>query len=295
MATVVLLAAGCGSTTSPTCRTCPWGTTESVRLGATHFLAFGDSTTAGENGIDSPDDPFPDQYVPPTCGTATLQSAARTVANGQTQPAPQFFDPSASYPQQLLGLLQTSFVGESFVMENEGSPGETAASGETRLTLTCLAVDHPDVLLLLEGVNDIAGSAAAWSPTDAERDAIVGRLQSDVDAALGGGVRYVLVSTILPVANCATNPCRGADPSVRDDLQLKNAAIDQVNARIRRSLRGATVVDGNVAFRTSVVPVAALIDLDGLHPTEAGYAVLANAWMSGILSRIPSGPLRQTP
>jgi lysophospholipase L1-like esterase len=255
-----------------------------------HFMAFGDSTTAGENGIDFSGDTFPEIYIPPTCGTSSLQSAARS---------PQFFDPSASYPQQLLNLLKGRFPGESFVMENEGNPGEPAGgsppNGMLRLA-TCFTTDHPDVLLLLEGVNDIAGTYD-WAPTTVQGQTIVGYLRSDVSRAISNGVSFVFVSTILPVGNCTSfnppQPCRGADPSVPGDFVAKNAAIDQVNAIIRSGIGGATIVEGNAAFKVADPTLASLIDVDGLHPTKTGYAVLAQAWMNAVAARVPITSVRR--
>ena len=257
----------------------------SARLGAMHFLAFGDSTTAGENGIDFAGDTYPETYNPPTCGTTSLQSADRTI---------QYFDPTASYPQQLLNLLKGRFPGESFVMENEGNPGEPAGNGVPRLG-ACFATDRPDVLLLLEGVNDIAGTYG-WTPTANDAQTIFNYLKNDVASAISSGVSFIFVSTILPVANCMPfdppQPCRGAASGDSADLLNKNAAIDQVNTKIRAGIGGATIVDGNAAFKAADPTLASLIDVDGLHPTKAGYAVLAQAWMTAVASKVPITSIR---
>ena len=267
-------------------------TLTSSHLAAMHFLAFGDSTTAGENGIDFQGDPYPEIYTPPTCGTTSLTSTARSL---------QYFDPTTSYPQQLLNLLKAQFPGESFVMENEGNPGEAAVTttqaptqgGEQRLS-TCFMTDHPNVMLLLEGINDIAGAATPYQPTASEKGAIISALRADVTAAIANGVSYIFVSTILPVANCQSEPCRGADPNdPTRTLAIANASINSVNAMIRSQVGGATIVDANAAFFANDPTLATLIDVDGLHPLPMGYTVLAKTFLSGITTKVPITSVRR--
>ena len=87
-------------------------------------------------------------------------------------------------------------------------------------------------------------------------------------------------------------PCRGAESGDSADLLNKNAAIDQVNAKIRAGIGGATIVDGNAAFKAADPTLASLIDVDGLHPTKTGYAALAQAWMTGVASKVPITSVR---
>ena len=271
-------------------------TLSSSHLGALHFLAFGDSTTAGENGIDFPGDTFPEMFTPAPCGTTSLQSAGRVFDSRQAQP--QFFDPAVSYPPQLLNLLKARFTGETFSMENEGNPGEEAAAGVNRLGDCFQTGDRPDAMLLLEGINDIALSMMNYQPNLSEQQAIIDDLKKDVSNAINAGVTYIFVSTILPVGECYVGPdqpqpCRVGnvgDPSVP---ALANNSIDQVNAMIRANVGGATIVDGNAAFKAADPTFATLIEEDGLHPTPAGYAVLAQAWMNAIVSHIPVTSLRR--
>jgi lysophospholipase L1-like esterase len=273
--------------------------TSSPRLGAMSFLAYGDSTTAGENGDDPPPpgSGFSETYTPPPCGTTSLQSAARTLGAGQAHP--QYFNPAISYPQQLLNMLKGRFPGESFTMENEGDPGEESAAGVGRLKDCFHTGDHPDVMLLLEGINDIfAGTDPVtgenYTPTQKEIRNIITNLQCDVSRAISNGVSFVFVSTILPIANCAADsPCRGADPSDSSMLGRANGVIDQVNQMIRTTIGGATIVEGNAAFIAADPTLATLIEDDGLHPTPDGYRVLAQAWMNAIASHIPVTSLRR--
>jgi lysophospholipase L1-like esterase len=66
-----------------------------------------------------------------------------------------------------------------------------------------------------------------------------------------------------------------------------------VNAVIRSGIGGATIVEGNAAFKVADPTLASLIDVDGLHPTKIGYAVLAQAWMNAVAARVPITSVRR--
>jgi lysophospholipase L1-like esterase len=262
---------------------CPFNVTlKSQHLGAMRIVAFGDSITAGENG----DEPFPPgNDNPVNCEPASAAAAARAQAASQIA-LPQFIDVANAYPTKLLALLNARFVGQSIVMVNEGLRGETAYDGMFRMNPCVFTTDQPDTLLLLEGINDLG--ALNYQPTSADATRIAGYLQNDVTNALSHGVSFVFVSTVLPVQTCP-NPenCRMTDGTAG------NNAVNLLNSRIRTSIGGATIVDGNAAFLNSGASISTLIGDDGLHPTPAGYTVLANALMNAIVNKIPITSLRR--
>ena len=94
------------------------------KLQVTKFLAFGDSLTAGENGI-----------------------------NGVL-----FIDYGYEYPTILQSLLNARYTTQTSAVINRGAPGESAYEGSLRLPRE-LDASRPDALLLLEGVNDFYGLA----------------------------------------------------------------------------------------------------------------------------------------
>jgi lysophospholipase L1-like esterase len=246
-------------------------------LGAMRFVAFGDSITAGENGIPAGDP------NPVNCGPVSASAPLAT-----QRAIPEFIDVTKSYPTQLLGLLNARFVGEAFVMINEGLRGELAADGVRRLSPCVFQIDRPDVLFLLEGINDLIGFN--YDPSQSQSQGIVNDLSSDASAARSAGVSFVFVSTILPVERCPDpNNCQ-----IHDAVQ-PNHAIDQTNAIILAGIPGATIVDGNAAFRAADPSLASLISTDGLHPSSAGYKVLAQAYMDAIVSHIPITSLHRVP
>ena len=257
----------------------------SSHLSAMSFVAFGDSMTAGENSLEPPPPGYSAIYTP-TCGPATT-AAARHLA----QARPSYIDLANAYPTQLLGMLNARFAGEAFTMDNEGLPGETAQDGVSRLPCV-FPLDHPNVLLLLEGTNDLDGFN--YTPTASEEQTIVGYLRTDVLNAVEAGVPFIFVSTILPVANCspASTNCH-VGPPVNVDASVANSYINQTNAMIKAGLSGAIIVDGNAAFLATDPTLASLIEIDGLHATPAGYTVLAQTFMNGIVSHIPVTSLRR--
>jgi lysophospholipase L1-like esterase len=252
----------------------------SSHLAAMSFAAFGDSLTAGENSLEPPPPGYSANYQP-TCGPATT-AAVRHAA----QARPSYIDLANSYPTQLLAMLNSRFAGEAFTMDNEGLPGETAEDGVSRLSPCVFMTDHPNVLLLLEGTNDLDGFG--YTPTPAEEKTIVGYLKTDVANAVTAGVPFIFVSTILPVTDCSpeSSNCH-VGPSVNVDASVANANINQTNALIRASISGATIVDGNAALFAADPTLASLIEIDGLHATPAGYTVLAQAFMNAIVNHIP--------
>ena len=95
-------------------------------LGATRFMAFGDSITQGiTSGFDG-----------------ALFDAGIAV----------------SYPYQLQSLLTTSFPAQAFAVENRGVGGEEVLRVGSRFAQAMAAV-RPQGLLLLEGINDLNNGA----------------------------------------------------------------------------------------------------------------------------------------
>ena len=190
------------------------------RITRTRFLIFGDSLTAG----------------------TTSPALTRVMSAGLAQ----------SYPFKFLERLQARYTNQTFVVENEGKPAETAADGMVRLPpiLRSLA---PEIVVLLEGVNDISfleqrrvTQVAGYVNTMAH------------DARFAGA--QVIICTLPPQR---AGGLRAADP----------ATVSSYNQALRDVARGeaATLVDFANDFGD-----LSLIGADGLHPTEAGYSRMAD-------------------
>jgi lysophospholipase L1-like esterase len=208
------------------------------RLVATRFLAFGDSLTLGV-----------------IRDTPTLLLADRP----------------DSYPFELQRLLTARYQTQTPEVLNDGVGGETAARtpasqsvGRLRLPGS-LDANRPDVLLLMEGTNDLlSGESGATNALVAlEEMVIIGRAR---------GAR-VLLATIPPQ--------RAGGIRQRDRVAAMipgfNDSIRQIAAR-----QGVPLVDVYRALENRLD----LIGVDDLHPTPQGYDLIAATSFDVIRARL---------
>lgn len=227
--------------------TCAFAVTLQHRpFALTRYLAFGDSMTLGENGR-----PI-GGYIP-------------------------FVDDANAYPTFLRQFFAERVPLQQVTVVNAGVGGEKVSESEDRLKSE-IARNRPQVLLLLQGINDLNGGASPQSVVDA--------LSDHIAKAKERGVQYVLVSTLLPVApdNCGTPPprCRGRDTT--------NAIVAATNQGLRSMVpaSGAFVVDPYDEFLANR---AAYVDIDGLHLRPAGNRALATAFWNRLVQVIPAEQL----
>lgn len=211
----------------------------------TRYLAFGDSITLGENGR-------PLGLIP-------------------------VIDWANAYPTLLQRMFLERVPDQPIVVDNAGLGGERVTESGIRLREEIEEI-HPDVLLLLEGINDLNRGT---DPRD-----VVRALRDRIHDALDRGVQYIFVSTLLPVApeNCGPAPprCRGTSTT--------NEIIAATNDRIRAMVsegRGH-LVD---TFDLFMANRQTFIDVDGLHPRPEGNRALAEAFWQRIVQVIPAAQL----
>jgi lysophospholipase L1-like esterase len=202
------------------------------RIGATRFVAFGDSISDGVLGF-----------------------APRAVGDP---------GPPVGYAFKLKTLLADRYTAQTISMTDEGVPGERVNMGVARMP-GVLTRDQPEVLLLLEGVNDLNGGGDAAIPT------VKAGLTTMVRQARGRGLP-VFLATLLPQR----------PPGQR---ALAPASIPPANAEIRSiaSAEGAILVDLFAAFDGQT---GTLLGPDGLHPNDAGYSKMAEVFFEAIRDRL---------
>jgi lysophospholipase L1-like esterase len=222
----------CSTSTIPNRASCAFKITVIVppRLAYTRFVAFGDSLTAGTI---SPD-------------------AFRLLVS-----VPD------SYPFKLGNLLAARYIGQTVTVLDEGQSGEWIVDAVKGRFQAVLAADAPQVLLLLDGANDLLNLQSAAIPQ------ILDSLTMMIRTARQRGVA-VMVATFPPQD---PNGSRGAGASAVPDLNRRIAAL--------AADQGAVLVDLYSGLGGSPVGV---IGADGLHPTAEGYTRIAQLWFDAIVS-----------
>lgn len=211
--------------------------TRARRLSATRFLAFGDSITEGylrERPTSQADVLFPTLVIP-----------------------------SETYPYKLQKLLEAEYPSQTFTVINAGIGGETTAQGRARFVDT-LTSAKPDVLLLLEGYNELSTREVHDIMDDLRAMARSAQVR-DVD---------VVIATLFHVT-----PAREADrPGSNEKISALNDEIREIAAELKIG-----IVDLERAFGSP--PDPSLIGSDGLHPNPDGYTLIAEEFFDVIKRR----------
>ena len=234
------------------------------------FLAFGDSITAGVVGS---------SFLPYGVSAREVRGLLR-VSGGQSIPGilaatPQ---PLSSYPAQLQTLLAPIYSTQMVGVSNEGLPGERASEGVSRLAALLPSV-RPDVLMLLEGINDINLAVFVRPVGETSRidvAPIAASLRSMVTAAQGFGIE-VLLATLTPVG------------FPQEDTPGGREAVLDLNDEIRR-MATELGLGGAVDLHAALEGVPGIIGADEIHPTVAGYRRMGEIFFTEIVSRYDVTP-----
>lgn len=208
-------------------------------LSKTRYLAYGDSITAGEVS-------FPVFSLNPGAGLVTRQVVV----------------PSAAYPTVLLNTLRGRYSSQASLIEvfNYGVGGEKVIASRNRF-FSALTVTRPDVLLLMEGANDIPGGA------DGAASSAANEIRIWVAEAKARGIRVFLAT-----------PTPGRPGGSRT---IQAVLLEDYAGRMRRvaDQEAVTLVD---IYALILPDVQRYIGVDGLHPNELGYARIADLFFQAI-------------
>lgn len=216
--------------------------------------------------------------TPPPSGTTLTLTATRFLAFGDsltsgevTAPtgvafAPTVVVPAASFPMQLQARLRARYARQAgeLVVINAGRSGEVIGAALPRLA-EILANSSTQALLLLHGYEDLlAFGAGGVNPAITRYDEVAkeGRRR---------GAR-VFIGLLPP-------PVAGRQRSVPDSV------VRDFNGGLRAIAagEGAVVVDLYSALSSDV---GRYIGVDGHHPTEAGYARIAEEFALRIAAEL---------
>jgi len=151
----------------------------------------------------------------------------------------------------------TFFPGKPYV--NRGISGQTTAQMLLRFRQDVIDL-RPAAVLILAGTNDIAGNTGL-----ATLPMIEDNFRSMTELAQAHQVRVILAS-VLPVSDYPWH--RGLQPA--DKVRTLNAWLKQYAAS-----RGAIYLDYYSALANTQGGMDSRLASDGVHPTPAGYAVMA--------------------
>jgi lysophospholipase L1-like esterase len=132
---------------------------------------------------------------------------------------------------------------------------------------------HPKVVVILAGINDIAGNTGPMTLEQTEDN-----LASMAELAAAHHIRVVMCS-VLPAFDFPWKPGMVPAPKV---LAL-NAWIKAYAAE-----NGHVYVDYHAAMKDSRDGLPAALSQDGVHPLPAGYAVMAPLVEAGIEQALKS-------
>jgi lysophospholipase L1-like esterase len=203
------------------------------KLQKTRFMAFGDSMTVGVVSL----------------RPSVLMSI----------PSP------ASYPGRLQVLLADRYTAQTPTVDDQGVSGEQASNAVSRFR-DALRATQPEVVLLLEGANDLnyGGTSAIESAESAMGQMVVLSLQA-------GAIPFL----------ASIPPQREGGYTV-----YHPEAVVPYNDRMKAvaDYYGATFVDLHAGFGGTAS--TELIGPDGLHPTEAGYQKMADIFFAAIAAKL---------
>ncbi len=201
----------------------------SQTLSRTKFLAFGDSITFG------------------------VVSLAPLIMLG----------PPDTYPFKLEQMLLERYPSQTFVVDNRGKSGEETRGGAQRLPSEIMET-APQVLLLLEGINNINGLSTA-TQVSGLRTMITEAQRRDVE---------VIIATVMPVSPTWRHYQPGNTPS---KIQALNTEIFSLVAQYK--------LGNPVDLFTMFQATPSLLGSDGIHPTAEGQTRIAEAFRDEIIRR----------
>jgi len=161
--------------------------------------------------------------------------------------------------------LESSFPGKTYI--NRGISGQTSSQILVRFRQDVIDL-HPKVVVILAGTNDLAGNTGPASLAQIE-----GNLESMAQLARANGIGVVLCS-LLPTVHYWWHP------------QVPNPAhrIAAINRWLRAYAAREHYVYVNYygAMKDAAGGLRHDLSPDGVHPSPAGYAVMAPLAQSGI-------------
>jgi lysophospholipase L1-like esterase len=164
----------------------------------------------------------------------------------------------ASYPFKLQLLCSARYTDQTVQVFNGGLAGRRASDDRERFN-DALSEGRPEVVLLMEGANDMNSFVSITRTVSAMEDMV-----RDAQAR-GAAVMLATIPLQRPGGFRAYNP---------EAIPEYNEAL-----RVMASKKDALLIDIAAQFPMT------LLGQDGLHPTEAGYQRIAEIWFDALKAR----------
>jgi len=190
------------------------------RLVVTHFAAFGDSITWGEDGTT-------------IAGTSVQAMQLRNLPRAQL-PAAQ------TYPGALQADLATRYLVQTVTVTNLGQPGEDVTDGGVARFSSVVVSSAYDVVLIMEGSNDLRDNVTSGD--------IIAGLQQMIQTAKARGIRPFL-ATVPPMnlhgfRGGAANLVPPLDDQIRSLAMSQNVPLVDVYAALSTDVATYIGFDG---------------------------------------------------
>lgn len=181
-----------------------------------------------------------------------------------------------TYPGALQRTLASRYTAQTPTVDNRGVGGERLASDDTRSRFSSvIGSGLYDAVLIMEGANDVADR------DDRTIAAAIASLRQMVRDARNRGVRAYLATIPPEVPGGSRALAWSYVPPFNDQV------------RALATSEGVTLVD---VYQGLIPDTNRFIGADGLHPTEEGFAKIADVFfeaLKGTLERLPT--LRVSP
>lgn len=193
----------------------------------------------------------------PACVTALALAACAAPRPAQAPGDNRVVFIGDSITESWAPYFPAHFPGKPYI--SRGISGQTTPQILARFQQDVVRL-RPEVVVILAGTNDIAGNTGPSSP-----EMIQDNLASMAEIARAKGIRVVL-SSVLPAHDYPWK--RGLEPAPK---------IAALNSWIRAyaEATGAVYLDYYSAMVDPRGGLRAELTRDGVHPTAAGYAVMA--------------------
>ncbi|HEY3378450.1 MAG TPA: SGNH/GDSL hydrolase family protein [Armatimonadota bacterium] len=173
----------------------------------------------------------------------------------------------SGYPALIAAWLAAQCPARRLTVLNRGISGDRIYDLEARWQEDCLSL-CPDVLSILIGINDTWRNFDSNTPSPVSEFEACYRRLLDQARAQTGATLVLLEPFVLP-----TSPDR---VTWRSDLDGRIAAV----RRVARDYRAIYIPLDGLFAAASAQRDLTVWAADGVHPTPAGHALIAQAWIN---------------